>query len=430
MLSKIPELIKSGVSCFKIEGRMRSPLYVATAARIYRRAIDSYYNGKFSFSEKDVSDLKLAFNREFTTGFAFNDSIIDSRKPMNRGLYIGNFKDGKIKLKEDLKIGEGIGIWKDSKVIGYNVEKIIKEGKEVKEAFKDDIIEIDAKGAKDKDPVYKTSSVDLKFELGDKIKEIKPKNVKNNIILPEFKKVENKDNFKIFVKVYNEKSALAADKSKADIIYYDLLKDDCKKVREKIKNSKFFVYTPRILSDDQIKEVIDKINKIKPDGVLVGNKGLLNSLKDYELHLDYSFNCFNDFDLDHYKKIPIISPELNFEEISSLKNKNFIVLVHGDIILMTTKEKLKAPELIDEKGMHFRVRENNGNYEILNSKQLGLFNLAKKYVFDGIKYFYIDVNKDADKFIRIYRKILNNESFDDTKIKKGYTTSHFNRGVN
>ncbi|MFH1821812.1 MAG: hypothetical protein ABH852_05175, partial [Methanobacteriota archaeon] len=71
----------------------------------------------------------------------------------------------------------------------------------------------------------------------------------------------------------------------------------------------------------------------------------------------------------------------------------------------------------------------NGVTEILNSNQLGLFNKARDYARAGIKYFYMDVEKNVDKFIRIYRKILNFEQFDDSKIKKGYTTGHFSRGV-
>jgi len=43
LLEKIPELVASGVASFKVEGRMRSPLYVATVARIYRKYIDAYY---------------------------------------------------------------------------------------------------------------------------------------------------------------------------------------------------------------------------------------------------------------------------------------------------------------------------------------------------------------------------------------------------
>jgi collagenase-like PrtC family protease len=133
--------------------------------------------------------------------------------------------------------------------------------------------------------------------------------------------------------------------------------------------------------------------------------------------------------LSCYSGVPIISPELNFNEITALKNKRFIVFVHGDMILMNSKQKMKAPELVDNEGRHFRVRDNNGMTEILNSKQLGLFSKAREYVEAGVKYFYIDVEKDVDKFIRIYRKILNFEPFDDSKIKKGYTTGHFGRGV-
>ena len=429
LLPKIPELINAGVAAFKVEGRMRSPLYVATVARIYRKYIDAYYAGTFSIDEKDIDDLKLVFNRGFTTGFGFSDNVVDSRKPMNRGIFLGTFREGKLKLRVNLKRGDGIGIWIGDDVIGYTVNKIVKEGVNVGEAFSGDTVEIDPKGARNGDPVYKTSSVDMRFELGDEIKPIKADIKKSRIILQHFNPVENKSDVKIFAKVYNKKSAQAADQAKADVIYYDILKEDCREVKGLLKHTRFFVYTPRILSDTQLVEVADKIKKIDPAGVLVGNRGLLKFLDGRDIHLDYSFNCFNDVDLNCYPGIPIVSPELNFKEIIALKNKRFIVFVHGDIVLMNSKQKLKAPELVDSGGRHFRVRSNNGITEILNSKQLGLFNKARDYVRAGMKYFYIDTEKDVDKFIRIYRKILNFEPFDDSKIKKGYTTGHFSRGV-
>jgi collagenase-like PrtC family protease len=429
LLPKIPELINAGVAAFKVEGRMRSPLYVATVARIYRKYIDAYYAGTFSIDEKDIDDLKLVFNREFTTGFGFSDNVVDSRKPMNRGIFLGTFKEGKLKLRANLKRGDGIGIWIGDEVIGYTVNKIGKEGVNVREAFSEDTVEIDTKGAQNGDPVYKTSSVDMRFGPGDEIKPIKAYIKKSKIILPHFNPVENKSDVKIFAKVYNKKSAQAADQAKADVIYYDILKGDCGEVKGLLKHARFFVYTPRILSDKQLVEVADKIKKIDPAGVLVGNRGLLKFLDGRDTHLDHSFNCFNDVDLNCYPGIPIISLELNFKEIIALKNKRFIVFIHGDTVLMNSKQKLKAPELVDRGGRHFRVRSNNGITEILNSKQLGLFNNARDYVRAGIKYFYIDIEKNTDKFIRIYRKILNFEPFDDSKIKKGYTTGHFSRGV-
>lgn len=429
LLQKIPELIKAGVVAFKFEGRMRSPLYVATVARIYRKYIDAYYAGTFSIDDKDICDLMLAFNREFTTGFGFNDSIVDSRKPMNRGIFLGIFKKGKLKLRTNLKRGDGVGIWIGDNVTGYTVNRILKDDAEVEEAFAGDTVEIDTKGARNGDPVYKTSSVDTKSKLGDEVSPIKADVRKAKIRLPQFDPIDNESNIEIFAKAYNKKSAQAADQAKADVVYYDALKEDCEDVKETMDHSRFFVYTPRILSDKQLAVVAERVKKSDPDGVLIGNRGMLKFLEGLEVHLDYSFNCFNDVDLNCYPGTPIISPELNFAETTALKDKRFIVLVHGDIVLMNSKQKLMAPELVDSDGRHFRVRINNGITEVLNSKQLGLFNKARDYVRAGIKYFYIDVEKDVDKFVRIYRKILNFEPFDDTRIKKGYTTGHFVRGV-
>ncbi len=448
MLEKIPELIKAGVSSFKIEGRLRSPLYVATAARIYRKYIDLYYDGKnnekksskFVVDEKDIDELKIAFNREFTIGFAFEDNIVDTRKPMNRGLYIGQMRHGFIHLKKGINVGDGIAFWLADKVIGQKVSSILKQGVAVKQASAGDIIDISAiKKARDMESiqVYKTSSVYMKAYLGDEIgldsPAITKRRSKNKIMLPEFKKQENKDQARIFVKTYNKKSALEADKAKADIVYYDVLKQDCQEVKGLLKHSKFFVYTPRIVSDKQIDDIVRLVENIRPDGVLVGNRGLLKSLSQYSLpltlHLDYSFNCFNDIDLSCYQAIPICSPELNFDEISALKNKKFIAMAHGDIVLMTAKQRLVMPELIDDEARHFKVRESHGVYEILNCRQLGLFNHLRDYLKQGIKYFYMDISKDVGKYVRIYRKILNLEPFDDLKISKGYTTGHLKRGV-
>ncbi|MGC8816376.1 MAG: U32 family peptidase [Candidatus Hadarchaeum sp.] len=429
LLPKLPEIIEAGVKSLKVEGRLRGPLYVATVARIYHKYIDAYYQGNFKVDKKDIEDLMVVFNRGFTTGFAFNDNIVDSKSPKNRGLFLGCIKGGKLRLRAGLKIGDGVAIWINEEIRGYKVGRILKDGVEVEQAFAGDEVEIDTRGADDGSLIYKTSSVDIRLELGDEIKPVKATLKTNKITLPSFKPVENNSAVKIFAKVYNREMAIAAEEAGADVVYYDVLKEDCREVKNLVKKSRFFVYTPRIISDQRLVEIAEEIKQIGPEGVLVGNRGLLPFLNGIDIHLDYSFNCFNDVDLSCYPGIPIISPELNFREMVSLKNKRFIVMIHGDIVLMNSRQKLKAKELIDEQGRRFRVRNNHGITEILNWKQLGLFNKARDYVRADIKYFYIDVEKDVDRFIRIYRKILNFEPFDDCKIRKGYTTGHFNRGV-
>lgn len=74
MVEHIPELIKAGIDSFKVEGRMKTALYVATTARAYRLAIDAYFESEeaylanLSFYAEEVTKCT---NRRFTTGFFF-----------------------------------------------------------------------------------------------------------------------------------------------------------------------------------------------------------------------------------------------------------------------------------------------------------------------------------------------------------------------
>jgi U32 family peptidase len=114
MISKI------NLNSLKIEGRMRSPEYVALVVNIYRKALDSISIGNWKQNSEDISKLKLAFNREFTGGYLIENSselVMARDSPGNRGLYIGQVQryDEKIrtaiiiiKNKYKLEIGDGV----------------------------------------------------------------------------------------------------------------------------------------------------------------------------------------------------------------------------------------------------------------------------------------------------------------------------------
>jgi U32 family peptidase len=74
MIEHIPELMQSGVSSFKIEGRMKSSFYVATVVKAYREAIDTFYENpeKYRFRQDWLDELSKASHREYTTGFFFD----------------------------------------------------------------------------------------------------------------------------------------------------------------------------------------------------------------------------------------------------------------------------------------------------------------------------------------------------------------------
>jgi len=73
MIEYIPELIKAGITSFKIEGRVKNELYVATVVKAYREAIDAYFENPESYevSEDILTELTKVSHREYTGGFYF-----------------------------------------------------------------------------------------------------------------------------------------------------------------------------------------------------------------------------------------------------------------------------------------------------------------------------------------------------------------------
>lgn len=76
MIKHIPELVKSGVYSFKIEGRMKSEFYVASVVKAYREALDSYWEDpeNFEFKEEWMDILLKVSHRPYHTGFFFGKS--------------------------------------------------------------------------------------------------------------------------------------------------------------------------------------------------------------------------------------------------------------------------------------------------------------------------------------------------------------------
>ena len=136
MIEHIPELIESGVDSLKIEGRMKTALYVATVARTYRKAIDDYKKDPELYKKNMPWYLDQISNctyRQFTTGFFFGkpneeSQIYDSNTYVKEYTYlgiIGEEKDGtyRIEQRNKFSVGETIEVMKPD---GDNVEVTVK----------------------------------------------------------------------------------------------------------------------------------------------------------------------------------------------------------------------------------------------------------------------------------------------------------------
>lgn len=142
MIEYIPELIDAGIDSFKIEGRMKTALYVATVARTYRRAIDDYLQSPGLYQKNMPWYLDQISNctyRQFTTGFFFGKpseeaQIYDSNTYVKEYTYLGIVGEPdeqglyEIEQRNKFSVGETIEVMKpDGSNVEVTVQRIVNE---------------------------------------------------------------------------------------------------------------------------------------------------------------------------------------------------------------------------------------------------------------------------------------------------------------
>ncbi len=137
MIEYIPELLSVGIDSLKVEGRMKTNLYVATCARTYRKAIDDYFDSEERYRnnmEWYKEQIRACTYRKFTTGFFFGrpdkdaqiyESNTYEKKYTYLGLVSGVDEDGRARItqKNKFSVGETIEIMKPD---GRNIEVAVK----------------------------------------------------------------------------------------------------------------------------------------------------------------------------------------------------------------------------------------------------------------------------------------------------------------
>ena len=147
-LDFIPDLINAGVTCLKIEGRMKSSEYVATVTRIYRKYIDLAEKlisensiDLYKIDDIDRKNLLQVFNRGMSSSGHLttepNKNLVFKDKPNNMGLFLGkvqkyNKNKGYItvKLQESIEVGDTISLEKETG--SYNVSELMDKNRNIK----------------------------------------------------------------------------------------------------------------------------------------------------------------------------------------------------------------------------------------------------------------------------------------------------------
>lgn len=137
MIEHIPELVEAGIDSFKIEGRMKTALYVAVVTRTYRQAIDDYlkdealYRSRMEYYKEEIAKCTY---RQFTTGFFFgkpdhDTQIYDNNTYIKAYTYLGLIGDRRedgfygLEQRNKFSVGETIEVMKPD---GRNEEVTVR----------------------------------------------------------------------------------------------------------------------------------------------------------------------------------------------------------------------------------------------------------------------------------------------------------------
>ncbi len=377
-LDYIPFLINAGVTSFKIEGRMKTPEYVATVTRIYRKYIDLALSGNpYVIDEKDKKDLLQVFNRGLSSNGHLdkepNKNLIYPIKPNNMGLPLGiiqkyNKTKGHItlKLQEELCVGDCISTQKENG--SYNVSELMVKNKNIKIGNIGNLVTI--------------GRMKGNISVGDKV-------LKDNA-LNSFKTENRKIPLNIKLFIQNNKNISAVVNS---CYKYDLYKN------------LNFEYTFNIIPNTSINKPLDKDTIIK------------------------QFSKTNN-SIYEFKKIEIILDDNLFLPISSLNDLRRTILEN---IEKQTLDKIKRTSNCCYTPIVSNASNLKNNYKI--SLLLNDLNLEYDYSkLNGVHNLYIPlkffVNKNYENILKVLNKKFSTYIYLPTIIRANYRNLFYDNIVN
>ena len=468
-LDFIPNLINAGVTSLKIEGRMKSPEYVATVTKIYRKYIDlAYSNEPYVVEDSDRKLLALAFNRGgFSNGHLskdYNKNLVFKEKQNNCGLFLGtiekyNAKKGLITFKcaETLHIGDSIATQNEQG--SYKISELMLKNTNIKESKCGDVVTI--------------GRMKGNIKPGDKLYKIS-----DSIITSEIRSTfsENSENRKVKL-IFNSKFALNKPielniKSNSNIdVYKDLnINITSSKCPEQAKNSglskeniiKQFsktnntpyefcefnielednLFLPNSVLNELKREVLSKVKAFAISNISrnLGNKNLLLRINSYTetststLKIALLLNNLNLESYDNLQKIDKLYIPLKFfinqnycDKIKYLSNKASLY-IYLPTIMRNNYNKLFANNLeniITNFDIHGFVVSNisglyiikkltekyNKNFEFISNYTLNVYNSYSAYELQkrGITTVTLSPELDKESLISLCNSTSNSE---------------------
>lgn len=408
-LDFIPDLINAGVDCLKIEGRMKSPEYVACVTKIYRKYIDLAYSNKpYIIDENDRNFLALAFNRGgFSDGhLTQNKNLIFKDKPNNMGLPLGIIKKYDLKkglitlqLKQNISIGDSISVQKEENL--YTISELMKNNINLKCASIGDIVTIGRmKGNINVgDNVYKMTdkayNLELKTSFNESAESKKvPLNAKISLKLdkPIVLSISNNSN----IDIYKNLEVLVSSKIKPETAKNSrLTKEQVISQISKIQNTPYEFSNIELELEDDLFLPMSALNELKRKAIKEAKEFALSNIQrksiDCDINLDIRKNTntnkaisvlLNILDLNKdYSKLEGIDniyiplkyfTDTNYFDILHTLESKFNLFIYLPIIMKNNYNKL------------FRINIEN-IVKTFNIKGFVISNISGLYLINDIK---------------------------------------------
>ena len=427
-VDSVPELMRIGVISLKIEGRMRSPMYVYYASKIYRSVIDRAAKGeKELITERERDLLETVFNRGFSRGYLMDESVMQTAYAESRGqpLGQGSMVAGSMTLRtERLARGDGITLYQgDQKVGGFEVRSDPRKSGEVllRSPFPipDGLYQ-----------VYKTKDREFE-ELQGRIgtMELRPSPVRRREVeLPMRDRGRRHRDPELSFYVSSLKT-MEAVLPFADRIYYEM--------SPSLEKAMAFCSEQGVEIVPILPRISPEVPEMESDQIMVCTLGQAERYREHQLYGHSSLNCFNSFTVPEMHQYTL-SVELDREDIADIARSTearIEVMVFGRAELMVTKDPcIKEGSLIDEMGARFQVyRDHQGYAHILNSADTFLLDHMVELERIGVDSLGLDVRRRHPDLAGLAAEVFSQR---DLRRKSALrkkcgpiTSAHFERGV-
>jgi putative protease len=424
----LPELIKMGVDAVKIEGRLRSPIYVYLASRTYKNAVRRAAEGADELiTPRERELLSVAFNRGFTRGYMMTNDVMQRSYAESRGLPLGKAvsRGREVRISTDLlKDGDGVTFYRgEEKVGGFEVRSPVMEGKAtvLSPPFRLEMGEYDAYKTKDREfPGIEASIAASPFPS------CQVQRRSTRFDLPGVKRGPRKGELSFYV---SSLPSLEAVLPFAARVYFE--------PGPEVEEAGEACSAADVELVRMLPRVTPEVPPVGDGPLMVNSPGQAYRYKDRRLYGSYFMNLFNSLTLPELYQYTA-SVELSRDDLRMLTSHyggRLEVLAFGRIELMVTRDPtLPAGTLVDERGKRFPVHRDGAGYAIIqNSSDLFLLDFLEEMDAMGIDSYGIDLRGRPAELCSMVAKAYGTRGLSSKeRIKRrcgAITAGHYLRGV-